>query len=156
MMRRLTSGFAFFIVLFCGMQSHAQEANGLTLQELSLLFNKYGVEAEVQDDLIRGNTEGVAFFVNGFNCAEEQHCTEFTLFVGFDMDAPLSLERINEWNYTMNAGRASLDGEGDPYIDHSFSVSGPTDEGAIYETITLWQAVVVGFMVYIGWDNASV
>ncbi len=77
------------------------------------------------------------------------------MYVGFDMETPFPLERVNEWNSTRNSGRAFIDDEGDPYIDHPFSVSGPADEGAIYETITLWEATVINFIEFIGWGQSA-
>ncbi len=81
---------------------------------------------------------GYEFAVNGANCSGGNCCTEFLLTIGFDLPNGYPLERINLWNARELAGRAYLDEDGDPFLDHVISVHSASDTGAFYEGLLLW------------------
>lgn len=155
-MRSIVGGLIASIALSITSTSNAQEDRGLTPQQLSLIFNKYDVDAEIQNGQLTGRLGDLTFYADGFNCGAKSKCTEYLLSMAFDLSAPFPVDRINAWNRDRYAGRAYIDEEGDPFIDHAFSVSGPEDEGSVYETITLWQGVVSSFVEFIGFNDGSV
>ena len=114
-------------------------SGGMTIQEVAVLMQKKSMPATVSDDgMLTGKGWGYEFDVVGYNCNDASRCTEFLFSAGFDLPNGFPLDKINQWNATEPAGRAFLDGDGDPFLDHTISVSGPADEGAFYEGLLLW------------------
>jgi len=66
------------------------------------------------------------------------------------------IERINKWNAEELAGRAFLDEENDPFLDHVVSVSGPADENAFREGLFLWAGALDAYLKFIELPGADV
>lgn len=116
-------------------------ANGWTIQEALMVFKEFELSGEVTDPakstakVKRGKR---IFYFDGYNCDKNRRCTEFLFSIGFDLPEGMSLEKINEWNSRELAGRAYLDDENDPWLDHVVSILDRNDDSALEEGIALW------------------
>ncbi len=114
-------------------------SGGMTIQEVAAIFDAQGYDAEVSSETeLSANARAYEFNVLGYNCNGVNRCTEFLLITGYDLPNGFPLEKINDWNVSQPAGRAFLDEDGDPFLDHTISVSGPADTGAFIEGLILW------------------
>jgi len=133
---------------------------GMTVAEVASLLESEGLSAGVMSGgeagKIQSELSGVAFEIFSVNCNSSGRCTEFLFIVGFDLPNGFSMERINDWNAQKLAGRAYLDDENDPFLDHVISVSSPGDSGAFREGLYLWAAALDGFIDYIELPLVSV
>lgn len=133
---------------------------GMTVREVSAILVSEGLSAEVapgdEAGKIFSQLNGVNFEVLSANCAASGRCTEFLFIAGFDLPDGFPIGRINEWNAEQLAGRAFLDHEDDPFIDHVVSVSGPGDYGAMREGLDLWRASLEAFVAFINEPRADV
>jgi len=119
--------------------------SGMTLEEVTAALEAEAIEIEVTDThALAASGWGYEFNVEGVNCSAAR-CTEFVLIAGYDLPDGMPLERINDWNREHTAGRAFLDENGDPFLDHIVSVSGPGDAGALTEALYLWLSALEDF-----------
>ena len=144
---------AFALLLVCGAattpmavaeeirasNSALVRAGGMTIQEVAAVFEDQSFKTEISSaSELTAEAWGFEFEVAGYHCNNNSRCTEFLLVAGFDLPNGFPIEKINEWNQTEPAGRAFLDEDRDPFLDHTISVSGPADTGALYEGLILW------------------
>ncbi|MEQ8934489.1 MAG: YbjN domain-containing protein [Amphiplicatus sp.] len=125
----------------------AQSA-GMTLSEVAGALSDADMSTSEDGEVLRGEISGIGFTLEGYNC-NASRCSEFLFSAGFTLGAPVPLEKINQWNWERYAGRASLDSQGDPYVDHIFSVSGPGDKAVVDEAAGLWESIVLDFAEFI-------
>ena len=128
-------------------------SGGMTIDEVAAVLADEGLSAEIKEGAEAGKiyseVNGGNFEVMSANCGAGGRCTEFLFIAGFDLPDGFPLEKINQWNADQIAGRAFLDEENDPFLDHVISVSGAGDEGALREGLYLWAAALEEFMEYI-------
>ena len=133
---------------------------GMTIAEVEAVMSAEGLITNIIDDGeaggVQSHVSGVDFDVFAINCTQAGRCTEFLFIVGFDLPSGFPLQQINDWNATRLAGRAYLDQENDPFLDHVISVSGPMDAGAFREGLFLWAAVLDEFIDFIELPSSSV
>ncbi|GEM_PF-6603178 len=138
----------------------AQEAGagaepGMTIEEAAAVFEEQSFTAEIVDAYaLAAEAWSHRFLVEGFNCGEAR-CTEFVFSAAFDDAAGFSLERINQWNLQEPAGRAFLNAEGAPMIDHVVSVGAPDDADVFYEGLLLWLEALEDFSAYLDEGEAA-
>lgn len=150
MVRGLLAAVAAFILAVPA----AAQPRGMSLQEVASALSEAGMTTSEAGDRLFGETAGIRYELEAYNC-QSGRCTEFLFTAGFTLGAPFPLARINAWNWERVGGRASLDGNGDPYIDHLFSVSGPGDRAVVREAGALWEGVLLDFAGYIGLPGAG-
>ncbi len=126
----------------------AAQSGGMTLPEVAAALSEADMPTSEDGGVLRGEIDGIGFTLEGYNC-EASRCTEFLFSSGFSLGAPFPVEKVNQWNWERYAGRASLDAQGDPYVDHIFSVSGPGDKAVVGEAAGLWEAIVLDFADFI-------
>lgn len=128
-------------------------SGGVTIEEAAAVLAAEGLSVKIAEGgeagKIFSDVNGGNFEVLSANCGAGGRCTEFLFIAGFDLPDGFPLERINAWNADQLAGRAFLDEENDPFLDHVASVSGPSDAGALREALYLWAAALEAFMDYI-------
>jgi hypothetical protein len=133
-------------------------ASGMTIEEVAAVLAGEGLAARVADGGEAGKIYSAAgggrFEVLSANCGAGGRCTEFLFIAGFDLEDGFPLEKINQWNAEQLGGRAFLDEENDPFLDHVVSVSGAQDKGALREGLYLWAGALETFMDYIDYASA--
>ena len=123
---------------------------GMTIAEVAAIFEAHSFSATIKGEYeIAAEAWGYEFVVDGANCSGTERCTEFLFTVGFDLPDGFPLEQINVWNARELAGRAYLDEDGDPFLDHIVSVQSGRDTGAFYEGLILWLNALEDFDAFI-------
>ncbi len=154
--------YQILIVIFIGFAPHslAQDttlnfqlsSDGWTIEQALAEIEAYGLSGQVTDSsesTAAIEFEGATFAVDGYHCNSNKQCTEFLFYIGFDLPNGLSLDKVNEWNSTAIVGRAYLDDEQDPWLDHIISVNDSNDDSAFREGLELWIAGLNNFNEFI-------
>ncbi len=132
-------------------------SGGMTIQEVAALMQRKSMQATATDGGgLVAQGWGYEFDVTGYNCNGANRCTEFLFSFGFDLPNGFPLDKINQWNASQPAGRAFLDEDDDPFLDHTISVSGPEDEGAFYEGLLLWLNALEDFDEFLNKNQLGV
>lgn len=95
--------------------------------------------------------EGVDYAVSFYGCRENAACTVINLSAGFDLPDGIDLAALNEWNRTKIIGRAYIDAERDPYLDHPVVLGDGVPREAFAETMRRWGWAVAQFKERIGY-----
>lgn len=95
--------------------------------------------------------EGVDYTVSFYGCRENAACTVINLSAGFDLPDGIDLAPLNEWNRTKIIGRAYVDAERDPYLDHPVVLADGVPQQAFAETMRRWGWAVAQFKEHIGY-----
>jgi len=131
-------------------QNSFSSSNGVTIHQVLKMLAAAGYPGEHAGGNAALVPAGDAnFAVEGYNCSTDGKCTEFLFAIGYDLPNGFPLQKINAWNASIFAGRAFLDDEYDPWIDHIFSITGPEDADVFNEAFELWLAIVGEFEKYI-------
>ena len=154
--------YPMLIAIFVGFapQSMAQDttlnfqlsSDGWTIEQALAQIEALGLSGQVSDSansIATVEFEGQTFTIDGYHCNAIKQCTEFLFFIGFDLPNGISLTKINEWNATAIVGRAYIDDEQDPWLDHIISVSDNNDDSAFREGFELWIAGLTRFNEFI-------
>lgn len=141
-------------------QSASALSDGMTIEKVASVLRSNGLTVDVSQDgvgdpVIYSEIAGFNFALFGFNCASDG-CNEFLFSSYFDTDKKVPLDAINAFNEKTVAGRAFLDGDGDPNLEHLFTVSDGGDSDLIERNLAIWEAVLVDFAEHIEfYDGAA-
>lgn len=145
-------------VPFAGAEAAVGE--GMTIEKVAGVLRANGLSVDVSQDgvgdpVIYSEIAGFNFALFGFNCTSEG-CNEFLFSSYFDTDKKISLDAINAFNEKTVAGRAFLDGDGDPNLEHLFTLSDGDDDDLIERNLAIWEAVLLDFAEHIDfYDGAA-
>jgi len=148
--RAAVRGFAAIIATI--LMTQAVLAQGFSLEHAAELIRAQGYEVEIDkpEDQSALVTYGEGkFSLDGYNCTEAGTCTEFLFGAGYKTDRKVSLEDLNTWNANQLGGRAYLDEENDPWLDHVLSVGDEDDDSAFTEGLILWLDSMATFEAFI-------
>ncbi|MSP81897.1 MAG: YbjN domain-containing protein [Alphaproteobacteria bacterium] len=87
-----------------------------------------------------------------YDCAEGGNCTGLTMRTGFNLQAGMSYEQINQWNYDNRLSRAFLDNERDPYIEGDITLTGGLARDDLVAGFSGFESQLADFKDFIGWD----
>ena len=109
---------------------------------------------QVGDPMITSGVGGTTFQIFFYNCTDHRECATVQFHSGYDLNDPVSLERINEWNSSQRFGRAYLDREDDPILEMDVDL----DDGGVsrllfIDNIEFWASVLGNFERHIGYRN---
>ncbi|MEO0879275.1 MAG: YbjN domain-containing protein [Pseudomonadota bacterium] len=140
------------LVAAAGVQTSAAISTGMTIEDVAAVFRNNGLNAEISQDggepVIYSEIAGFNFALFGFGCASGA-CNEFLFSSYFDPDKEISLDAINAFNEKTVAGRAFLDEDGDPNVEHLFTVSDGADEDLVERNLAIWESVLIDFAEHI-------
>ena len=134
-----------------GWSTAAAQSDGMPMSKVADVMRGQGFDVQFGENgsgepVIYSEAAGLNFALFGFNCAgSDAPCNEFLLSTYFDLDTPPPLEAINAFNEKTLAGRAFLDEEGDPNLEHLFSVTSADDTALIERNLEIWESVMVDF-----------
>jgi hypothetical protein len=134
--------------------AQAQAASGMTLDEVAAVLKESGFAADVSDGAIYSATNGFSFALYGYNCGAEARCNEFLFSASFEAPAKVELATINKFNSETLAGRAYLDGAGEPNVEHLFTVDGG-DADLVERNLAIWDSLLMEFATAIGYFGAA-
>jgi hypothetical protein len=139
------------------MPAQAQMVRGQDPGTLVSALQKAGYAAKagtdkVGDPMITSGVSGTTFQIYFYNCTAHKACATVQFHSGYDLQEPVSLDRINEWNRGQRFGRAFLDKENDPIIEMDVDL----DDGGLspllfIDNIEFWASQLANFERHIGY-----
>lgn len=107
---------------------------------------------KVGDPMITSGVSGTTFQIFFYNCTDHKACATVQFHSGYKAPAPVSLERINEWNRSQRFGRAYLDKENDPILEMDVDL----DDGGVshllfIDNVEFWASILANFERHIGY-----
>lgn len=128
---------------------------GLTYNEISAWLGAggYSVESKKNDSgraYFQTKAGEVMFEVWPYDC-KEGRCASVQFIAGFDMDKPLSLTTINNWNSENRYVRGYIDDEGDPWFAYDANLSPGGTYEALDDDFDVWIGFLPEITKAIGW-----
>lgn len=123
---------------------------------IGLLMTEYGlpVAEDVNPDgtpELHSRVDGIRFRVLFYGC-DPAGCATVQFSTGFDLDRPMALPRINDWNRDRRFGKAFLDADGDPFVEMDVNLYGDgIGRRNFDDTLDLWRQVLSDFRDHIQW-----
>lgn len=130
----------------------AQDPNSVVsaLQDGGYLA-KLGTDA-VGDPMVTSSVGGTSFQIFFYNCVEHKACATVQFHSGYDLESPVGLELINNWNRTQRFARGYLDRENDPILEMDLDLDdGGMSRLLFIDNIEFWATQVGGFEQRIGY-----
>ncbi|WP_273504027.1 YbjN domain-containing protein [Fulvimarina manganoxydans] len=102
------------------------------------------------DPQIQSTIDGSNYTIWFYGCDQGAACTDITFSIAFDMPNGTDLETVNLWNRERIMGRAYLDDENDPYLDHFIVTVGGIERETFDQIVANWSTTVADFKDRIG------
>jgi len=115
----------------------------------------FGYRAELDEDgdgdpLIRTTIEGLDTYIHFYGCRDGSDCRQILFSAGFDLPRGAKPDTVNAWNRDKLVGRAYLDDERDPFIDHLVLLEGGVSPANLRAQFEAWGTAVAQFRDHIG------
>lgn len=109
---------------------------------------------KVGDPMITSSAGGTTFQIFFYNCTDHRECATVQFHSGYDLQDPVTLTQINDWNRKQRFGRAFLDGDNDPVIEMDIDL----DDGGIstllfIDNMEFWTSILANFERHIGFRD---
>lgn len=104
------------------------------------------------DPQIRSASNGVNFTLFFYGCDDDgENCQDIQFTAAFDMTYEMDLKSMNTWNRERAMGKAFLDDEMDPVLQHyMISVDGMS-RSVFEESFEYWTEILSDFTDFIDW-----
>lgn len=79
---------------------------------------------DVGDPMIVAKSNGISYLVLFYDCTDHKACKAIQYRAWFQAGGSIPVDRVNEWNRTKTMGRAYLDSDKDPTIEHYIRLHG--------------------------------
>lgn len=147
-MKRIAWAAGAAFLLMCG-AAQARPINdaGMTIEEVSAWVKSAGYDPKVEKDddgeryVTAKTTDGITFNIDLYDC-EKARCRALQFTVSFDVKAPVTLAKANEWNQGKRYVKMYIDKEGDPYFQYDANVA----PGGTFEALDDDLDVFVSFL----------
>lgn len=107
---------------------------------------------KVGDPMITSGVSGTTFQIFFYNCTDHTACATVQFHSGYDLQNPVSLERLNEWNRAKRFGRAFLDKENDPALEMDVDLDdGGMSRPLFIDNLEFWASILSEFEQHIGY-----
>ena len=107
---------------------------------------------KVGDPMITSGVSGTSFQIFFYNCTDHKACATIQFHSGYDLQNPVGLDVINEWNRSQRFGRATLDKENDPILEMDVDLDdGGMSRLLFIDNIEFWDSILVNFEKRIGY-----
>ncbi len=131
--------------------------SGVVPQDMARLLQKWGYRAELKTDQqgepeIVSALEGLTFVVFFYDCnrAQKGKCLSYQFWAGFrDLNPPITLEKLNEWNEKQRWTMTSTDGNGRVRLKMSVNPRGTDLEANFKNWLNWWQRSLSDFKKHI-------
>ena len=104
------------------------------------------------DPLVRSASEGVNFSLNFYGCDDDGNdCQHLQFSVAFDVVGGMDYLSMNAWNRETTMGKAFLDEESDPVLQHYMIAVDGMSGDVFQESFEFWTSTLSDFTDYIDW-----
>jgi hypothetical protein len=134
---------------------------GVVPQDMANLLQKWGYRAEIKVDQqgepeIVSALEGLTFVVFFYDCNKSApgKCLSYQFWAGFrDLNPPVTLEKLNEWNEKQRWTMCSTDGQGRVRLKMSVNPRGTQLEQNFRNWFNWWQRSLADFKKHINFKG---
>jgi hypothetical protein len=107
---------------------------------------------KVGDPMITSGASGTTFQIFFYNCTNHTACATVQFHSGYDLQNPVGLDHLNEWNRAKRFGRAFLDKENDPALEMDVDLDdGGMSRALFIDNIEFWTTILGEFERHIGY-----
>lgn len=100
------------------------------------------------DPIIKSRIDDTAFSVYFYHC--EKICASMQFSAGFDLDQPMPVEQVNQWNRDRRFGKVYLDDDGDPFVEMDIGLAGDgIGRKNFKDALDTWRIVLSEFRDFI-------
>jgi len=103
--------------------------------------------------LITSGSGGVRFDLVFFGCTGDGGCAGVLFTAGFDLAAGIGLAAMNDWNADSLVGRAYVDDECDPFVDHYVTADPLMSATGFDALLGEWERALGDFAGFIGFGE---
>jgi hypothetical protein len=149
------TGFWFATAAFAQPATIAAQAP----QAMADAMHKLGYRAELASDnmgdpLIRSAASGLKYGIYFYGCEDHKDCTTIQFYLSLDMDRPIPLTVLNDWNRNKRFATAAMDDDNLPYIKMDINLDfGGITLPAFADNLELWKRVMTQFADHIGFND---
>lgn len=153
MTRLLTTSF---LALGLGFGAAQAQVVG-DIDVIANFMTDYGLPVEKTKDSdgdpkIESRIEGTNFSVYFYGCDVGQPCNSMQFSAGFNLNDPLSMDTVNDWNRGKRFGKVYIDEDGDPFIEYDINLDFDGVGAKNFDdTIDLWRVILGQFRDHIDW-----
>lgn len=128
---------------------------GLSVEDLLAFMKGAGFEAKIEktDDgtpYVTTSKDGVNFDIDLYDC-DRGKCRAIQFVASFDLKAPLSADKANEWNLRKRYVRVYLDKSGDPIFAYDANVAPGGTYEALQDDLDIFVQFLPEMLEHIGW-----
>ncbi len=106
----------------------------------------------VGDPMVTSGVSGTTFQIFFYNCTEHKACATVQFHSGYDVQNPVGLALLNEWNRAKRFGRVFLDKENDPVLQMDVDLDdGGMSSLLFIDNIEFWASILGEFEKHIGY-----
>ena len=107
---------------------------------------------KVGDPMITSGVSGTTFQIFFYNCSDHKACATVQFHSAYDLENPVSLETLNEWNRAKRFGRGFLDKENDPVLEMDVDLDDGGLSAALFiDNVEFWATILGEFEQRIGY-----
>lgn len=154
----IKTGAALAVVATCAVAAplSAKTLNASDPEGIAEHMRELGYRAELTTDsygdpTIKSGAAGVNFSINFYGCHDNTDCQDLQFSSGFNTEDFVTPARINTWNHDRVIGKAHIDNEGDPFLEHPVLGVIDMSEPAFDRTVERWVSNLEDFLDYIDW-----
>jgi hypothetical protein len=134
---------------------------GVVPQDMASLMQKWGYRAEIKVDAqgeteIVSSLEGLTFVIFFYDCNKSGpgKCLSYQFWAGFrDLNPPVTLEKLNDWNERQRWTVCSTDGKGRVRLKMSVNPRGSMFEQNFRNWFNWWQRSLADFKRHINFKS---
>lgn len=135
----------------------AQSVSASNPSSIADAIRDMGYRADVDTDSygdpeINSAANGVNFTIFFYRCDDRgEDCEDIQFSAGFDLNDGISMRSVNSWNDQKAVGRAFVDDEDDPYLQHYVVGVDGMSRYVFEKTFYRWVDVLDEFTDFIDW-----
>ncbi|MBY6186482.1 YbjN domain-containing protein [Marinobacter hydrocarbonoclasticus] len=116
-----------------------------TVMELARGFGAANLDVDAEGDpMIIGRINGSRYVIYFYGCEEGQSCREIQ-FIAAWADTGATVDDMNLWNQETRYGKAYLDQDGDPTLEHTVNLFKGVSRPNLDDTIDWWKVAMAAF-----------
>lgn len=134
----------------------AQTITGNDPRQIATLIQNEGYKAVVGEDSygypkISGRMSRSNYSVYFFGCDSSKGCNSIQFSAGYNLNTPLTLDKVNAWNSTKRFAKVHLNSKGLPVIRMDVNTDYGVTADNLADTLDYWRLILEAFEDHIGW-----
>lgn len=115
--------------------------------------HKAALSAERQDSgapIVNGGVNGLTYGAFFQACENGANCQDILFSASFDLETPLTLDYVNDWNFQRTFGTLTVNDAGDAFVSYYVITEGGLPRQNFDAVVAVWTSVMEDFAGDIG------